>query len=41
MRASGNARELGLEGLEAFTAPRHVLWNTQQEIKNWWYRLEE
>jgi betaine-aldehyde dehydrogenase len=41
MRASGNARELGLEGLEAFTVPRHVLWNTREEIKDWWYRLEE
>jgi betaine-aldehyde dehydrogenase len=41
MRASGNARELGLEGLEAFTVPRHVLWNTRRDIKDWWYRLEE
>jgi acyl-CoA reductase-like NAD-dependent aldehyde dehydrogenase len=41
MGASGHARELGLEGLEAFTVPRHVLWNTRQVIKDWWYRLEE
>lgn len=40
MRASGNARELGLEGLEAFAAPMHLLWNTSNELKDWWYRQE-
>lgn len=37
MRASGNARELGLEGLFGFTAPRHVHWNLDLEPKPWWY----
>jgi betaine-aldehyde dehydrogenase len=37
MKASGNARELGIEGLHAFTAQRHVHWNTRLEPKSWWY----
>jgi len=37
MRASGVARELGLEGLEAFTVARHVHWNLELEHKPWWY----
>lgn len=41
MRASGTARELGIEGLHAFTAPRHVLWNTDRERKPWWYTNKE
>lgn len=41
MRASGNARELGLEGMYAFTTHRHVHWNTDLQIKDWWYRVED
>ncbi len=41
MRASGNVRELGLEGMEAFTVPRHVHWNLKLESKPWWYPYEE
>jgi betaine-aldehyde dehydrogenase len=37
MRASGNARELGLEGMESFTAARHVHWNLDLHNKPWWY----
>jgi betaine-aldehyde dehydrogenase len=37
MRASGNVRELGLEGMEAFTSMRHVHWNMRLEDKPWWY----
>jgi betaine-aldehyde dehydrogenase len=37
MRASGSARELGLEGLDAFTAPRHVHWDIDGGPKAWWY----
>jgi acyl-CoA reductase-like NAD-dependent aldehyde dehydrogenase len=37
MRASGNVRELGLEGMDAFTSMRHVHWNMQLEDKPWWY----
>ena len=37
MRASGNVRELGLEGMDAFTSMRHVHWNMQLDDKPWWY----
>jgi betaine-aldehyde dehydrogenase len=37
MRASGNVRELGLEGMDAFTSTRHVHWNMKLEDKPWWY----
>jgi betaine-aldehyde dehydrogenase len=36
-RASGNGRELGLEGLHAFTQVRHVQWTMEPTIKPWWY----
>ncbi len=41
VRASGNARELGLEGLEAFTTAKHVHWNMELQEKSWWYPYEE
>lgn len=41
MRASGNVRELGLEGMYAFTAMRHVHWNMQLENKPWWYGKDD
>ncbi len=41
MRASGNVRELGMEGMETFTVPRHVHWNLKLESKPWWYPYEE
>lgn len=37
-RASGDARELGVEALESFTTARHVHWNLELEAKPWWYR---
>ncbi len=37
-RASGDARELGLEALDSFTTARHVHWNLAQEPKSWWFR---
>jgi betaine-aldehyde dehydrogenase len=37
-RASGDARELGLEALESFTTARHVHWNLAQGPKPWWFR---
>ncbi|MFP3915238.1 MAG: aldehyde dehydrogenase family protein [Actinomycetota bacterium] len=40
MRASGNASELGLEGLDSFTRPRHVHWNLDPVRKDWWFREE-
>ena len=40
-RASGNARELGVEGLHAFTDIKHVHWNVELQAKSWWYPYEE
>jgi betaine-aldehyde dehydrogenase len=40
-RASGNARELGLEGLYGFTDIKHVHWNMDLQEKSWWYPYEE
>ena len=40
MRASGNASEMGPEGLESFTRPRHVHWNLGLTRKDWWFREE-
>jgi len=40
-RASGNARELGVEGLFAFTDIKHVHWNIDLQEKSWWYPYEE
>lgn len=37
-RASGNARELGIEALDSFTTARHVHWNLELESKPWWFR---
>jgi betaine-aldehyde dehydrogenase len=37
-RASGDARELGLEALESFTTARHVHWNLAQDPKPWWFQ---
>ena len=37
MRASGSARELGVEGLDAFTVARHVHWDIDGGPKPWWY----
>lgn len=37
MRASGSARELGVEGLDAFTTARHVHWDIEGGVKPWWY----
>ncbi len=35
--ASGNGRELGPEGLDAFRTTRHVHWNMELEPKPWWF----
>jgi betaine-aldehyde dehydrogenase len=37
MKMSGNARELGPEGLEAFRETKHVHWDTRAGRKPWWY----
>ncbi|MDH3189634.1 MAG: aldehyde dehydrogenase family protein [Acidimicrobiia bacterium] len=39
-RASGDARELGVEALDSFTTARHVHWNLSLESKPWWFRTE-
>lgn len=36
-RASGGARELGIEALDSFTTARHVHWNLELESKPWWF----
>lgn len=41
MRGSGNARELGLEGLWSFTTTRHVHWNLTLERKPWWFTTDD
>jgi acyl-CoA reductase-like NAD-dependent aldehyde dehydrogenase len=40
MRASGDASELGPEGLASFTRPRHIHWNLDLVRKHWWFREE-
>jgi acyl-CoA reductase-like NAD-dependent aldehyde dehydrogenase len=40
VRASGDARELGVEALDSFTTLRHVHWNLELVRKSWWFREE-
>ena len=37
MKMSGNARELGMEGLDTFLETKHVHWDFSPEPKDWWY----
>jgi betaine-aldehyde dehydrogenase len=37
MKLSGNARELGEEGLEGFLETKHVHWDFDDAPKSWWY----
>ena len=37
MKMSGNARELGEEGLESFLETKHVHWDFDDRPKDWWY----
>jgi len=37
MKLSGGARELGVEGLEAFRETKHVHWDFACSTKSWWY----
>jgi acyl-CoA reductase-like NAD-dependent aldehyde dehydrogenase len=37
MKISGNARELGVEGLDSFVETKHVHWDFSSEAKDWWY----
>jgi betaine-aldehyde dehydrogenase len=37
MKMSGNARELGIEGLLGFMETKHVHWDFSPEAKEWWY----
>ncbi len=37
MKMSGNARELGDEGLESFLETKHVHWDFSDEVKDYWY----
>jgi betaine-aldehyde dehydrogenase len=37
MKMSGNARELGEEGLASFQETKHVHWDFSADEKDWWY----
>jgi betaine-aldehyde dehydrogenase len=37
MKLSGNARELGVEGLESFLETKHVHWDFDDRPKEYWY----
>ncbi len=37
MKASGNGRELGVEGLDDFRQSKHVHIDTKMDAKPWWY----
>lgn len=37
MKMSGNARELGIEGLDSFMQTKHVHWDFSPAAKDWWY----
>jgi acyl-CoA reductase-like NAD-dependent aldehyde dehydrogenase len=41
MKLSGNARELGEEGLESFLETKHVHWDFDDRAKEWWYPYGE
>jgi betaine-aldehyde dehydrogenase len=41
MKASGNGRELGPEGLEDFRQAKHVHIDTKMDMKSWWYPYKE
>ena len=38
MKLSGNARELGEEGLESFVETKYVHWDFDDKLKPFWYR---
>ena len=37
MKMSGNARELGIEGLDSFLETKHVHWDFSPQPKDWWF----
>ncbi|HET89588.1 MAG TPA: aldehyde dehydrogenase [Chloroflexi bacterium] len=41
MKMSGLGRELGLEGIEEFWQTKHVHWDIEGGIKDWWYPYRE
>jgi len=40
MKRSGIGRELGMEGFEEFLETKHVHWDIEGGIKNWWFPWE-
>jgi acyl-CoA reductase-like NAD-dependent aldehyde dehydrogenase len=41
MKASGNGRELGIEGLDDFRQAKHIHIDTKADAKYWWYPYSE
>ena len=41
MKASGNGRELGVEGLDDFRQSKHIHIDTKMDAKAWWYPYSE
>ena len=41
MKMSGQGRELGIEGLDEFREPKHILIDYRQEKKDWWFPYGE
>jgi betaine-aldehyde dehydrogenase len=37
MKLTGGARELGNEGLESVLETKHVHWDLDPDVKEWWY----
>jgi acyl-CoA reductase-like NAD-dependent aldehyde dehydrogenase len=40
MKMTGGGRELGPEGLETFMETKHVHWDFDQSVKEWWFPYE-
>jgi betaine-aldehyde dehydrogenase len=41
MKMTGGGRELGQEGLDEFTTVKHVHWDIEGGIKEYWYPYGE
>jgi acyl-CoA reductase-like NAD-dependent aldehyde dehydrogenase len=41
MKMSGMGRELGIEGLDQFAQVKHVHWDVEGGLKDYWYPYAE